>query len=366
MLFKEKNEESQSIYPLHTLYLYISGACNLSCKHCWIDPCFDEHANKNNKYLSLNKIKSALDESKPLGLKSIKLTGGEPFLHPEIDDIIQLINKYKLKLSIETNGTLITEERATLLAELDNKPFIAISLDGSTPTTNDFLRGIQGAFDRTITGISNLVSKGFHPQIICTLHKKNIHEIESIVELAKTIGCGSIKFNNIQKVGRGESMHEKIGLSITELINIYDKKIKSLEDHFGIQVFFDIPVAFFPIKRLISESSSHCNIKSILGVLSNGSISICGIGVIVPELILGTIGETPIKNIWLNHPILETIRKDLPDKIQGICSNCIHRNLCLGACIAQNYFKTGNLLSSYSFCENANQIGLFPQTRKIT
>src|SRR5450759_5333435 len=78
--------------PLHTLYLYIAGACNLACRHCWIAPGFDPEA-RGGRFIPLEYVEKAVREAKPLGLASVKLTGGEPMLHPRFREIVSFVAK---------------------------------------------------------------------------------------------------------------------------------------------------------------------------------------------------------------------------------------------------------------------------------
>jgi radical SAM protein with 4Fe4S-binding SPASM domain len=71
-----------------------------------------------------------------------------------------------------------------------------------------------------------------------------------------------------------------------------------------------------------------------------------------------------LKVVWEGKTLLNTIRKGLPDNLDGICANCLMRNRCFGACIAQNYYRTGELWAPFWFCEEAEKTGLFPSSRK--
>jgi sulfatase maturation enzyme AslB (radical SAM superfamily) len=50
--------------------------------------------------------------------------------------------------------------------------------------------------------------------------------------------------------------------------------------------------------------------------------------------------------------------------LEGICGDCLHRDFCLGECVANNYYETGKINSSYHFCTQADKAGLFPETRR--
>src|SRR5512137_2709644 len=95
----------KGVPPLTSLYMYIAGSCNLACRHCWIEPNYQADS-KNGKFIKLEYVKKAIKEAKPLGLQSVKLTGGEPMLHPKFREIVDHIESEKIGMVMETNGTL--------------------------------------------------------------------------------------------------------------------------------------------------------------------------------------------------------------------------------------------------------------------
>lgn len=139
--------------PLSQIYFYLTQGCNLACRHCWLAPPFDEDGNKYPSLL-LTLFKQAIKEGKDLGLSSVKLTGGEPLLHPDIFAIIEFIKQNKLGLTIETNGLLMDRKAARAIASVLNR-FVSVSLDGINAATNDRIRGVDGAFSRATAAIKN-------------------------------------------------------------------------------------------------------------------------------------------------------------------------------------------------------------------
>jgi SynChlorMet cassette radical SAM/SPASM protein ScmF len=187
--------ESQSnlpegVPPLTQYYVYLTGGCNLACQHCWISPTYQAHGGSGG-HLDYNLFALAIDEGLPLGLQSIKLTGGEPLLHPDFLRIIDLIKEKELGLTIETNGTLMTNDLANYLKDQSTLSHISVSLDGSTDVTHDRFRGVKGSFEKSLQGIRYLVQAGYHPQIIMSLHAKNVDEIETLVLLAENLGLSN-------------------------------------------------------------------------------------------------------------------------------------------------------------------------------
>jgi SynChlorMet cassette radical SAM/SPASM protein ScmF len=354
----------KGVPPLTSLYMYISGSCNLACRHCWIEPDY-RASNRNGKFIQLAHLKKALREAKPLGLGSVKLTGGEPMLHPRFREIIDVIEGQKVSMFMETNGILIDDDVARFLKSKKHFSFVSVSLDGAKAATHDWLRGVKGSYKQAVGGIKALVRAGFRPQMICTLHKGNVSELEDVVKLAKRLGCGSVKFNHVQHMGRGDRFAEKNGFKVRELIRLFHRIGKEIRPKYKIPIHFDIPVAFFPIGKFLKSTIPCCHVLNILGVLSSGDLSICGVGVTIPELNFGSIGRDKLADVWAKSPKLMELRRLVPDRFEGVCGRCIHRQACLGACIANNYHRAKKFNAPYYFCDEAFKQGLFPASRLL-
>ena len=285
-------------------------------------------------------------------------------MHPQFKRLVDFLADERLSIMLETNGTLVNRELAEYLKKTEAVNFVSVSIDGIDKTTHEKLRGVKGCFELAVRGLSYLVDAGFRPQLICSLHRGNVDQCEELIEKAEEMGCGSIKFNRIQRMGRGSAFFENNGLEIIETIKLGRYIEKEIEPKSSIGIHFDMPVSFCSVGRLLKGNIGRCAILNILGLLPNGVISICGIGKYVPELSFGNIAEDSIREVWINSPGLEKVRKLIPGKLEGICSRCIHRDSCLGACVANNFVRKGRLNASYEFCSIAEKLGLFPISRK--
>ncbi|MDD4340395.1 MAG: SynChlorMet cassette radical SAM/SPASM protein ScmF [Syntrophales bacterium] len=352
-------------YSLHQLYFYLTGACNLRCRHCWIEPTYIQDS-ETVPALNPGLFRSIIDEALPLGLTGVKLTGGEPLLHPEIDRIIETARDSGVRLLMETNGTLCTRELARKIADCRN-PSVAVSLDGCDAATHEWIRGRKGSFRETLEGIDHLIKAGVHPQIIMTIMRRNQDQMSDMVHLAERIGAGSIKFNVLQPTARGLKMHrDGESPDMIELISIGKWVDQTLSLETSLPVFFHQPPAFRPMGRMFGESGDGCQccgIFNILGVLHDGSYALCGIGVHEPDLVFGQAGIDPLKKIWQENPVLQDIRQGLPERLTGICAACVMKYVCLGTCIAQNYYRSKDLWAPFWFCEEAHRLGVFPESR---
>ncbi len=342
---------------LETIYFY-NKSCNLKCRHCWIEPDLNAAGRDD---LSLAEVEDLVRQGRALGLQAVKLLGGEPLLLPYIRELIDFLIGEKIRILMETNGTLIDDSIASQLKGAD--PFVSISLDGSNRETHAILRGNPDSFDRALRGIRKLVRNGIRPQIICCLHMGNVGDLENVIRLAQDIGASSLKVNFISSMGRAQDIASE-RLTVAEFIRIY--KDYENRNHEDLKVQFDIPPAFQSATCLAKTGESGtCGIRGILGVLSNGDISICGIGNIRQELLLGNVRTHTLESIWNRSEVLRTIRKNVPEGLGGVCRRCIFKASCMGRCIAHTYYETGSLFSGDRFCTEALELGLFPETRLL-
>lgn len=352
-------------YPLKSIYFYLTEGCNLKCRHCWIATKYQSDG-KIYPALPFDLFQSIIKQAKPLGIKSVKLTGGEPLLHPQINDILDNIRQEDLGVSIETNGVLCTPEIVQKISVCKNSN-ISVSLDGADAETHEWVRGVHGCFDDTLQGIRNLVDGGLKPQIIMSIMRHNKVQMEDIVRLAENLGASSVKFNIVEPISRGEKMHlSKEVPTIDELVEIGKWVETELSETSNINIYYGHPIAFQPLGKILENNGNRCNVcgvKGILGVLADGSYSLCGIGETVPELILGHASFDSLEHLWNTSSILNEIRTGLPNLLSGICGKCLMRVSCLGCCIAQKYSQTKSVFTPYWFCEAAFNNGLFPLSR---
>jgi SynChlorMet cassette radical SAM/SPASM protein ScmF len=355
--------------PNHTpvlsqLYVYVTSVCNCACKHCWIIPEVHSSRKETFRFLSPELFEAAIQEARPLGLSSIKWTGGEPTIHPDFPALLRLQSKYQLKGRLETNGMEVTRSLAGLLLS-SGIQHVAVSLDAAMPETHDAIRGVRGAHRRTLKGFKNLVEAGYKPQVIMSLMRDNVGELDELLTLATKIGAGSVKLNLIQPTLRGFEIHEEgCSLSISEILELRCRLESELKSRYPFSIFLDVPMAFRSIEEILNGNRfSVCGIKSILGLLADGTYALCGIGENLPELVFGLAGKGELKAIWRENPLLLEIRNGLPGELKGVCGRCLMKQACLGSCLAQNFYRERDIMGAFWFCSQAAEAGLFPQTR---
>jgi SynChlorMet cassette radical SAM/SPASM protein ScmF len=347
---------------LTSLYLYLTDHCNLSCGHCWISP--KVSADPQNG-IRLDALKKCISEAKSLGLQGVKLTGGEPLLYRDLDELLSFLASDELEISIETNGTLF--DRNMLESFQSSKvEQISVSLDAASAEVHDEIRGQKGSFQRSLKGLRLLADYGLNFQIIMTLQRKNRKEIPGLISLSEMLGAGSLKINPLQPCGRAMAAFRRgDNLELDELVHLYRTVEQEWSRPVNLEIFFDLPLAFLSIEEIRRRGNCECKILNILGVLANGDFSICGIGQTVDDLRMGNLSRVSICDVWQNNPVLKELRQSLPRKLKGICHHCIFKFQCLGGCRANAYALAREFYAPYFLCQEFFDSGLFPSSRYI-
>jgi sulfatase maturation enzyme AslB (radical SAM superfamily) len=168
------------ISRLDQLWFQVAGTrCNLACKHCFIS-CHP--GNREFGYLTLQQVVDRLHESVPLGTREYYFTGGEPFLNPEMTDMLVATLEYG-PATVLTNGTVLKDAWLERIRDAEAQSLFSmefrVSIDGFSSEQNDPIRG-QGTFDRAMRGVARLVQFGFLP-IITTVRTWDMSEDPRII-----------------------------------------------------------------------------------------------------------------------------------------------------------------------------------------
>jgi sulfatase maturation enzyme AslB (radical SAM superfamily) len=151
-----------------SLWFQVTGLkCNLECTHCLVDSSPD---NDRLAFLERDTVRSHLREAGDLGVKEIYFTGGEPFLHREMAEILS-DSLAVAPSTVLTNGTLITERMAGILGAIARRSRysleIRVSLDHPDPGRNDAVRGAD-THAKAIRAVLRLQAAGLLPIVTAT------------------------------------------------------------------------------------------------------------------------------------------------------------------------------------------------------
>jgi pyruvate-formate lyase-activating enzyme len=158
-------EGAEPIRPVGSrLWLYTNFDCNLRCDYC----CVRSSPRAPRRALGLERVRRITREAAELGVGEIFVTGGEPFLLPEIGEIL-LACAAVAPTTLLTNGMLFTGRRLAILRSLPrDRLTLQISLDSPTPERHDLHRG-KGAWARAWRGITCARAEGFRVRLAATV-----------------------------------------------------------------------------------------------------------------------------------------------------------------------------------------------------
>jgi SynChlorMet cassette radical SAM/SPASM protein ScmF len=364
-----KPDLPDGVPALKAFYLYMSNTCNLRCRHCWITPGFGDGRATPSVFVDPDALRQAVVEAKALGLCAVKLTGGEPMLHPRFMEIADMLTAEGISMDMETNGTLVTDGNARHLNEKTNVRFVTISLDGPDARSHDNFRGVPGAFDAALRGLDCLVSAGYkNCQVIMSVHKGNRHQVEAVVSLAVAHGASTIKLNPVTRTGRAVAMDESGEvMDFEEHLSFARYVSAELRLKAGVGIRLNMPPALSTMSDLLRTRgrTGDCGVLRILGILGNGDVALCGIGRTCPELVYGRLGRDSIREIWFSNPTILRLRRALTDvdTLPGVCAKCLFVRVCRTGCVANNYVESGSLIAPTWLCAEADRRGLFPTAR---
>lgn len=210
-------DELRKTPVLRYLFLELTDRCNLNCIHCG-----SKCTENNRTYLEYSIIEKTLsrvaDKYNPAEIM-ICITGGEPFLHPDVYRIIQFSRNLGFSVGITSNGTLIGTKQAKALKQTGLNT-IAISIDGIGEVHNS-LRGSAHAFEKAMKGCWNLKHAGIEPQALTVVHKDNLFQLEEIFEFLDAEGFYSWRLVNIDPIGRA-ALQNQLLLDGNDLEYLFD------------------------------------------------------------------------------------------------------------------------------------------------
>jgi len=350
---------------LNALYCFITRGCNLRCRHCYTGA--RHRADEMHPHsIDAGLFRDVVRRAKQLGVSYVKLSGGEPLLHPRIGEILEIAGRERIDVVLSTNGVLCTPSLVRELSRIRLRG-VSVSLDGADAETHEWVRGERGCFAKVLRGIRTLAESGLSPNIGMVVLRRNIGQVKAVVDLAESLGASSVTFNIAQPTGRGAALQGDGEFpEIRDLIEL-DGIVRELSRTTPLALSYTLPPAFKPLGGFLGAAGGGhgaCGILGILGVLSDGSLGLCGAAEGMPELIFGHAGRDELETVWRQAPLLQELREGLPDRFKGICGECLMRSLCQGRCIAQNYYRRRDVWAPHWFCEEADRQGLFPETRR--
>jgi len=274
--------------PISDVVFYVNSSCNLRCRHCYVG---DKVLGANYRFHT-EDVCALIDAFSPL--ERITILGGEPLLHPGINEIIDCVLLADVRERRLT--TNLTDFFYLNCEHFSDAPVtIAVSLDGASAETHDDIRG-AGTFAATLSNICRMLKAGFEVEITHTVNKRNLAEFPKLISLCRELG---VKKLNLHKVSAHGNAIQNTDLLIgpAEWGQFCDG-LEAIHQHHagGSTIQLRYPVLFVSQEafvRLIQDGTYHAHREgSFYGVSKGHRIVIYGDGkVYVSSELFGTEGN---------------------------------------------------------------------------
>jgi MoaA/NifB/PqqE/SkfB family radical SAM enzyme len=197
------------------MWLYSNYHCNLACRYCLTE----SSPGSDRRALEAATMRTLAAEGAGLGFSSLGVTGGEPFLRPDMPALLAELSEI-LPVVVLTNGTLFGERRIGRLDSLRGASVtLQISLDSAEPELNDSFRA-PGNFAKVVEAIPRLRERGHRVRIATTLcEDPDEAGLERLGALVRTLGVGPEDHVVRPTVARGRAVDEELGepVSVADL-----------------------------------------------------------------------------------------------------------------------------------------------------
>jgi radical SAM protein with 4Fe4S-binding SPASM domain len=349
----------------------ITRTCNLRCVHCYSD----SNAMQYPGELDWPQMEKVVDDLAAYQIPSLLLSGGEPLVHPRFFDLVGKASAAGLKLTISTNGTLITPEKAALL-KAANVAYVGISLDGIGKIHDEFRRK-EGAFDGAVRGFKNCHGVGQKTGLRLTLTRHNVENIGQILDFIEDHEIQRVCFYHLVPAGRGGGLQvlgeDAARGAIDTLISRVETWHRQGVEREVLTVTQPADGAYLLVRM---ENESHPNLAEARRLLSwnGGGANSSGRGIanidtqgdVHPDQFwqdvrLGNLKQTPFSQIWEgghgpSAELLASIRSI------GLLSQQERRMRMSGPCADCNWFPIcgGGFRTRAAFCNGGDLWGSDP------
>ncbi len=178
----------------------ITRTCNLRCLHCYSD----SEVRRYPGELTGEEARAVLQDLLVFDVPAVLLSGGEPLTRPDLFELAQYAKSLGLRLTLSTNGTLITEGIAAEIKEA-GFTYVGISLDGMGEV-NDRFRGVTGAFARTVRGFRHLKAVGQRVGLRMTLTRHTVADLPRIFDFIEREEIDRACFYHLVPSGRARNL----------------------------------------------------------------------------------------------------------------------------------------------------------------
>jgi radical SAM protein with 4Fe4S-binding SPASM domain len=333
---------------LFLLAINLTKRCNLACAHCYMDAETMRHGDKNE--LTTQEVRSLLDDIAGRSTETmVVLTGGEPLMRGDLEELVAHGTGRGLAMVVGTNGVALTDKRVQSL-KAAGAMGAGISVDSLDPEKHDSFRGLPGAWDKTMRGIEACKRHDLSFQIHFSVTEANAGEVPSMIAFARAAGARVLNVFFLVCTGRGESMSDISPLTYERVLN---QLVAAQEQSRDLLIRARCAPHY---KRIAYQRDPASTLTRAAGYEGGGCLAGIHYCRITPEGGVtacpyipdeeGNIRDAKFWDIWNQSPTFQSLRNP---KLEGKCGNCEFQKLC-GGCRARPLAMGGSLMDTDPWC----------------
>lgn len=329
---------------LRSLTIEITSLCNEKCVHCYLP---DIKRQKGGR-MSIDKIKSIIDEYVSMNGLRIVFSGGEVLIHPDIFELMEYCREKDLMVILQSNALLLDNDKIRKLKEL--RLFnLQISLYSTDEMIHDSITGIKGSWKKTNRNIQKIVECDIPLMISCPIMKPNYQGYRDMVEYCNSLNV--FCYADYILMAQSDFCTENLSIRLNEdeMSELIDGMLEVMPTY--IEKFSNLREEEDLERINFTQRFKNCSVlKNSLGIQVNGVAYPC------PgwqNMSLGNIYENTLHHIWYESPQTLQLRGICPSDIP-YCSDCDKQNYC-DMCMVYNYNENNGDIYNVckSFCKSA-------------
>lgn len=315
--------------------------CNLTCKHCYSISADKDFPGE----LTTDQVFAVMDDLQLFKVPVLILSGGEPLLRPDIFDISRRAKSMGFYVGLSSNGTLITEENISKIAEI-GYDYVGVSLDG-IEATHDRFRRKEGAFKESLHGVRLCRDAGIKIGVRFTLTQDNAQDLPPLLDLIENEGISKFYLSHLNYAGRGNKnrAHDAFLETTRSAMDLlFDRCWKAISAGKNLEFVTgnndaDGVYLLFWVRKHFPHLEAHMRQKLAQWGGNSSGVNVANIdnlGIVHPDTFwwhhaLGNVKERPFSEIWqdISDPLMAGLKQH-PRTIKGRCSECAYFDICGG------------------------------------
>lgn len=207
---------------IENLYLEVTRRCNEKCLHCYIP----QEQRSNGDFVKLADAKRYINQAKELGIWELTITGGEPFLHPQINEILKYAREKDVIIVILSNLTVLNDSHIDVLKEI-YPSHIQVSLYSLNPEIHDAVTRVKGSHKKTMAAIEKCNQNDIPLQVNCPIIETNKNDYKKVLRWVRAKGMKANADFNIMAQTDFKLSNMKNALSFENAKTVYKDMVRN-------------------------------------------------------------------------------------------------------------------------------------------